>query len=123
MRLRHAGFTLFEVLVALAILAVALSAVTRLTVMGTDTVGDMRNRTLALWIAEDRLAFRRAARQLPDIGKSEGTVTQAGIGFVWTEDVKPTPNRGIRRVEISVALDGPTRNYALAGLTGFLSTE
>ena len=55
-RTRAPGFTLIEVLVALAIVAVALSAGMRALAQGADGASSLKARTLALWVAENRLA-------------------------------------------------------------------
>ncbi|MNC92357.1 putative type II secretion system protein I precursor [compost metagenome] len=57
---RQAGFTLIEVLVALAIVSIALLAALRAAGQGTTHAGDLRARLLAGWVAENRLAEHRA---------------------------------------------------------------
>jgi general secretion pathway protein I len=99
---RGAGFTLIEVLVALAILAVALAAAVRSA--GTAAAGafDLRERLLGTWIAQDRLAEYAARPLWPEIGSRQGTAEQAGLQFTWRETVSPTPNARFRRVEVQV---------------------
>jgi len=120
---RHArGFTLIEVLVALAILAVALGAASRASVMMADSSMELRQRLLASWVAQNRLAELQARRAFPGAGTREGEVEQAGVKMVWREAVSTTPNPSFRRVEISVsAADGG--DHALAKLTGYLVRE
>ncbi|MGB0514780.1 MAG: type II secretion system minor pseudopilin GspI, partial [Wenzhouxiangellaceae bacterium] len=50
------GFTLIEVLVALAVVALALGALIRTTGQAADTQYEAERRTLALWVASNRLA-------------------------------------------------------------------
>ena len=59
-RNNEAGFTLIEVLAALAIIAVALMAALRATGQGTSNVGELRSRLFASWVAENLLAEQRA---------------------------------------------------------------
>ena len=120
--MKHAhprGFTLIEVLVALAIVAVALSAGMRALAQGADGASSLKARTLALWVAENRLA--RAQLDLSPQGATvaSGDETQAGIRFVWRETVSDTPNPGFRRIEIVVA-EPAVPDYALAQLSGYL---
>jgi general secretion pathway protein I len=113
------GFTLIEILVALAILAVALAAGMRSVAQATDSATLLKHRTLALWVAQNRLAAAQLAAPWPAQGTREGDATQAGVRFVWREVVSGTPNPTFRRIEIAVA-DPGTPDYALARITGYL---
>ncbi len=122
MRLRAApvpGFTLIEMLVALAILAIALAAVQRSVMASMDNAFELKQRLLASWVADNRLAELRATRQLPPTGETSGTETQAGITFHWTSEVGTTPNPYVERVEIRVAAVAGGQ-HALAILVGYL---
>jgi general secretion pathway protein I len=97
------GFTLVEILVALAIFGVALTAALRACAMATDTALDFRERLLAGWVAENRLAEYQLGR-LPELGENTGTAVQGGIAFRWRERVSATQTPSQRRVEIEVSL-------------------
>src|SRR5215468_2789559 len=77
------GFTLVEVLVALAILAVALAAGFRSVAQTSASATVLKARTLALWVAENRLAAAQLESPAPAIGEREGTQEQAGATFSW----------------------------------------
>ena len=115
----HRGFTLIEVLVALAIIAVALGAAVRATGMATDSTQSIKTRQLALYVAQNRLAEYAVRPLWPEAGVREGDATQAGIAFRWRERVSATPNPRFRRIEVEVAAaDDPGRNLVtLAGYT------
>lgn len=116
---RRNGFTLVEVLVALAIISIALLAALRVAGGGTNSVGDLRGRLLAGWVAQDVLALQRARGEWPSPGILSGTQRQGGFEFAWREEVVTTPNSAFRRVEIRVfAATGG--DHALAHLTGFV---
>ena len=116
---RRNGFTLVEVLVALAIISIALLAALRVAGGGTNSVGDLRGRLLAGWVAQDLLALQRARGEWPSPGILSGTQSQGGFEFAWREEVVTTPNSAFRRVEIRVfAATGG--DHALAHLTGFV---
>jgi general secretion pathway protein I len=114
-----AGFTLVEVLVALAIVAVALTAGFRGVAQSADSATLLKQRTLALWVAQNRLALAQLEVPAPASGEREGTQLQAGATFQWRETVGGTPNPAFRRIEITVS-DPSTPGYTLARLIGYL---
>lgn len=116
---RCVGFTLIEILVALAILAVALAAGMRAVAQATDSATLLKQRTLALWVAQNRLAAAQLAATSPTQGSRQGDAVQAGTQFLWRETVSGTPNPAFRRIDITVA-DPVAPDYALARLTGYL---
>ena len=113
------GFTLIEMLIALAILAISLAAVQRAVSGSLDNAFQLKQRLLAGWVAENRLAELRATRQLPPVGETTGQEVQAGIVFHWHSQVSNTPNPYVERVEIRV-MATPGDEHALAQLVGYL---
>ena len=116
---RRKGFTLVEVLVALAIISIALMAALRVAGAGANSVGELRSRLLAGWVAENLLAESRARGDWPAPGITRGTQRQGGIEFAWREEVMPTPNVAFRRVDIRV-FPATEEAHALAHLVGFM---
>ena len=115
------GFTLLEVLVALAILSISLIAALRSGAVATQNAGEIRQRLLADWVARDRLEEHRARRDWPPLGSSTGEATQAGVRFRWEEKVVGTPNYQFRRIDIRVLpAETAAQEQSLAKLTGFL---
>jgi len=115
------GFTLLEVMVALAILALALMAALRAGAAATQNSGEIRQRQLADWVALDRLEEHRARRDWLPIGSTSGETMQGNQRFRWEEKIGGTPNAQFRRIDIRVlADDSNDPNYALARVTGFL---
>lgn len=100
------GFTLVEVMVALAITAVALVTGLRATSALTDNAGRQGTLLLAHLCAENRLIGLRLARQLPPVGDDTDTCTQGSRVFDLTQQVQPTPNPAFRRVEERVGSEG-----------------
>ena len=112
------GFTLIEVLVALAIVAVALLAGIRAAGSMTQTNGELRLRALAQFSADNHIAELRAANAFPPVGTR--TVERAGrSNLECVEEVKATPNPLFRRVEVRV-YHGAVRSHMLAELIGIL---
>jgi general secretion pathway protein I len=118
-RTRAPGFTLIEVLVALAIVAVALSAGMRALAQGADGASSLKARTLALWVAENRLARAQLDLSAQGAMAASGTETQAGMALAWRQTIGTTPNPAFRRIEIVVTEPGRP-DYALARLVGYL---
>jgi len=116
---RDGGFTLIEVLVALAIIAVALAAGLRAVAQSTDSATLLKQRTLALWVAQNRLAEAQLTPGGPAEGAREGEAAQAGSRFRWRETVSRTPNASFRKIELTVA-DPAAPDYALAQLVGYV---
>jgi general secretion pathway protein I len=116
------GFTLVEILVALAIVAVALAAGMRALAQSADSASTLKSRTLALWVAQNRLANAQLTDPWPALGTSSGDAEQAGARFVWRETVAGTPNPAFRKIEIIVA-EPQTPDYALAKLVGYIGNS
>jgi general secretion pathway protein I len=113
------GFTLIEILVALAVIAVALAAGMRALAQSTNSATLLKQRTLALWVAQNRLAEAQLASSGLAAGVREGEATQAGTRFAWRETVSGTPNAAFRKIEVNVA-DPDLPDYALAHLVGYV---
>lgn len=96
------GFTLVEVLVALAIVAIALMAGLKATTALTRNAERQTDVVLAHLCAQNQLVQIRLARQMPSIGDSSSTCEQAGRRFVVRLSVSPTPNPQFRRADAQV---------------------
>lgn len=118
-RTRGDGFTLVEILVALTIIAVALAAGMRALAQSTNSATLLKQRTLALWVAQNRLAEAQLASTSLAVGTREGDAVQAGTRFAWRESVSGTPNASFRKIEVTVA-DPAVPDYALAQLVGYV---
>jgi general secretion pathway protein I len=114
------GFTLIEILVAVAILAVALAATTRAASLATDGTFETRHRLLATWAAQNRVAELRARRIFPAVASTRLDTQQGGLALVVEETVSDTPNPTIRRVDLAVA-DARDPNRVLSRLTAYVS--
>lgn len=112
-RRRHTrGFTMIEVLVALAIIAIALAASLRAVGSLANGEADLHRRLLAGWSADNELARLRLTRAWPEIGSRSVQCPQGNLKLVCTQTVSATPNPIFRRVEISVATPGEPGNLA-----------
>jgi len=113
------GFTLIEVLVALAIVAVALLAGVRAVGAMAQTNAELKLRLLAQLAAENRIAELRVAGAFPPVGVRAAECPQGRAPLQCVEEVKATPNPLFRRVEVRV-YEGAQRERMLAELVGVL---
>lgn len=97
------GFTLLEVLVALAVVALALAAGLRAADALTDNARRLEDVVAAQWCADNMLTELRLQRQFPGVGDSDFSCEQLGREFRGTLATRPTPNPNFRRVDASVA--------------------
>lgn len=103
MKRRSWGFTLLEVLVALAILAIAMAALIQAASSSARTQAILQERTIAAWVAENVIAEQRLEKQWPDAGsRFSGETTMAGREWHWTVDVHATPETDLRRFDVRV---------------------
>jgi general secretion pathway protein I len=116
------GFTLLEVLVALVVIAFALTSLVKVTGTGAANASYLRDKTFAHWIALNRLTELQAKeRYWPSKGVDDGKEEMAGREWFWASEVKDTPDPDMRRVDIAVRLDDDEDVPPLTVLTGFLA--
>ena len=111
------GFTLIEVLVALAIVAVAMGAALRALSGVTEATLAVEHRLLAQWAAENRLVEIRLQRLWSAPGTHGFMCSQGGQSFYCEETVLSTVNPDYRRVEVAVFAT-PEKGLRLALLVG-----
>lgn len=105
------GFTLVEILVALAVVAIALVAGMQSSASLTRLSERQGDQLLAQLCADNEFANVRLSRQMPGVGNSTRACTQAGRNLVVQVAVLPTPNPNFRRVDVRVntpAGEGPS---------------
>jgi len=117
---KSGGFTLIEVLVALAIIAIALLAALRATGQSTNSMSELRARLLAGWVADNQLVQHQVFRDWPPPGNQQGTQREGNIAFSWREEIIVTPNSAFRRIDVYVFI-APDEAHVLAHLTGFVT--
>lgn len=125
------GFTLVEVMVALAIVAMALPAMLTLITAQLDSAGSVREKTYAYWVAENELTrIRLRQAYFPDQKLSERETGQSemiGVRWQWELLTEETEVENFYRMDIRVGqASGATEsrvNEPLAVISGFISEE
>lgn len=96
------GFTLIEVLIALAIVAIALGAVLRAIGSLASDTESARARLLALWSADNALSDVRISASWPPVGRSMFACPQGQYRFVCRQIVTTLASPLVRQVAVSV---------------------
>lgn len=117
------GFTLLEVMVALAIFVAAALALD--SAMGANTRGTIRleEKTLASWVAANKLVELQVYQQWPGTGRQDDRAAMAGRDWLVETEVSPGPVPDTRRVDIRVGEvpgEGGERQFS-ATLTALLT--
>ena len=116
----EAGFTLIEVLIALAIIAVAMGAALRATQVMLDNSRAIRGKTLALLAAENTLAQLRLEQAFPRAGKQTRPCPQGRLALRCEIEIRNSMNRNFRQITVRVN-DTDRDDITLAQLSGLLS--
>jgi general secretion pathway protein I len=97
-----AGFTLVEVLVALAIVSLGMAALLGTLNSAAGTAGYLQDKTLSEWIALNQVSKVRLSSQAPSQGNSDGEIDYAGRKWKWKQNVDNMPIPGILKIEVQV---------------------
>jgi general secretion pathway protein I len=100
------GFTLIEVLVALAIVAITLGAGIKAAGSLTDNARRLAEVSAAQWCADNQLTGLRLSRQFPGVGDGDFTCEQLGRTYYGKLVIRPTPNPNFRRVDAQMSNEG-----------------
>lgn len=98
--MRARGFTLLEVLIALAIVAMSAGALLGTITSSASNVIYLKDKTLAGWVAMNRLTEIRIAQQFPSTGKRTGNAEMGGQRWQWEEEITELPIEGMFRVDV-----------------------
>lgn len=100
------GFTLLEMLVALAVLSLGALALLNLAGENTRTASSVEERLFASVVAENRAVEALTQARPPALGEASGVEAAGGRSWRWVRRVSRTPDPALLRVDIRVAPQG-----------------
>lgn len=109
------GFTLIEIMVAMAIIAIALASLMKASGNHTYSAAYLKAKTLAHYVAMNEVTRLQLSKEWPDLGSSNKSTEMAGIEWYWTREVEKTADESgnIRGVKFTIYQDDRrTRNLA-----------
>ena len=124
--MRQRGFTLVEVMVALAVVAIAVPALLVALYQQIDNTGYLRDRTLAQMVASNKLAEMRlviaATRDLKK-EKADGNLEFADREWFWRSEIEPTEVARFFRLEVQVTDKEDEKAEPLYTPVAFMSAD
>jgi general secretion pathway protein I len=128
---RLRGFTLLEVLVALAIFAIVAAVVLTAAGRSVNNAGRLEALALAGWIADNRLTELQLQQPAPAIGREDQELEFGGRQWQTLSEVETSGTPGLLRIQVWVAAvearrgsnEGPIEQRAVTSLTGFVGVE
>ncbi|VVC75073.1 hypothetical protein AQUSIP_03490 [Aquicella siphonis] len=101
---KQAGLTLIEVLIALAIVSIAMTAVIKATSQNINSTGYLQKKTMALWVGQQVLNEIRAGvlKTGGSSGSQKLTTEMLGQEWYWSTEEEETPNPRIKKVRVKV---------------------
>ena len=124
--MRPSGFTLVEVMVAMAVVAIALPALLVALYQQVDNTAYLRDKSMAHAVAANKLTELRLlsrAREGLFQGSDGGVAEMGDRDWYWWLQTQPTEIEQFYRVEIAVALEETSQDTPLYTLVAFLSLE
>jgi general secretion pathway protein I len=114
------GFTLLEVLIALAVLAIALSALIQTAAANANNAARLRDRTFAQWVAQNKLTEIRLQKAQPSTGTQRGSALLAQREWFWQTTIETTPDEDVLLIRVAVSAEDDTDATPLSTLQGYL---
>ncbi len=99
---RESGFTLLEMMVALAVFSLAALALVRLQSVTLHTAADLDSKAMAQIVARNLMVEVQTDPAPPSVGMEEGDVDNGGRRWHWARTVKATDDKRLLQVDLTV---------------------
>lgn len=114
------GMTLIEVMLALAVFALAAVTAVKVAAEHSRSLALLEQKTLALWVANNRLVELKLSGEFPPLSVKRGKVEMAGTTWHWTQEGIKTTEADFRAVRIAVT-EKADDDYKLAELQTYVA--
>jgi general secretion pathway protein I len=114
----HRGFTLIEILVSLAVIAISLGAIISTSGSHAQQATYLKQKTIAHWVAMNEITKLQVENIFPSIGDKKGSTEMANQEWFWIRTTKELAiTKKVREVSFQVFADKQHENK-LTQLTG-----
>lgn len=96
------AFTLIEVMVALAVLAIGMMTLVKVSSQHVIQTAYLKDKTLAQWVATNKVNEVKLLGGWPKTGTSKGSEMMAQQEWLWKLKISNTPDKDIRRLDVDV---------------------
>ena len=114
------GFTLLEILIALAVLALAMGAIIKAASDYTSGLSHLRDRTMANWVARNVLNEFQVKNDWPSVGQRKGDMEMGHYEWRWLANISQTDEPELRRLDVEVLRPDDDPDNPVTVLSGFL---
>lgn len=122
MQRRSLGFTLIEMLLALAVFAYVASSILSVLSQTANNLSDIEEMTFASWVANDRLTELQVSTTWPPRDKQQGQRELAGKTWYWSQKVEKTEDPNLRQIRVLVSLEKGSPN-SIYSLSSFVTKQ
>lgn len=117
-KISQQGFTLIEILISLAVIAISLGAILSTSGSQAQQAGYLKQKTIAHWVAANEITKLQIENSFPALGDEKGSTEMANYDWYWLRTTKELAiTKSIREISIQVFADKQYKNK-LTQLTG-----
>ena len=116
------GFTLIEVMLAMAVFSIAGIAILGTADTNARNLGYLESKILASWVASNQLVEITLDDTWPPKNNKKGKVELAGLEWFWQQKVIKTTDKDMRAIVLEVRLDEKDPS-ALTSLMTYVSKQ
>lgn len=117
--MKQRAFTLIEVLVAMTIIAVGVSALVASAGSSAWRADYLREREFGRWVASNVLTELQAVPAWPDVGTKNTEVSMGNFQWYVRTRTQAVADADLRRLDIEVRRDKDSESYVYV-VTGFV---